>query len=89
MSASGGVNLAAEIIGLIELAGSVGTELYLKLTAIAQLSADEQANIAKAVTDAINVDEDTQARIAAWQASVGIQPGASTGVPRPTPGSPK
>ena len=91
-SLSGGVNLAAEIIGLIELAGSVGTELYLKLQAIGQLSADEQANIAKAIADAITVDDDTNAQIDAWKTAVGltVQPataplptGASTGTPVP------
>jgi len=76
---TGGLNLAAEIIGLIELAGQVGTELYLKLTAIGQLSADDQANIANAINDAIAVDEDTQSKIAAWRVAVGIDP------PLPTP----
>jgi hypothetical protein len=81
---SSGLNLAAETIGLIELAGSVGTELYLKLEAIGQLSADEQKNIHDQVINAIGLDQDTEARIAAWRVSVGLdkpQVGGSTGQP--------
>jgi hypothetical protein len=81
---SGGVNLAAAIIGLIELAGQVGTELYLKLKAVGELSADEQANIRKAIDDAISVDADTIARIDAWRVSVGLEPA----LPPPKPVNP-
>jgi hypothetical protein len=69
---SAGVNLAAEIIGLIELAGQAGTELYLKLHAIGQLGPDEQQNIHNQIMNSDALDEDTKTSYKAWRLSVGL-----------------
>jgi hypothetical protein len=65
-------NLVAEIIALIQAAGSIGLELYLKLDQIRQLGPDEQENIRAQVEAAIQIDEDTKQRIDDWKKAHGF-----------------
>lgn len=64
--------LIQEIITLIALAGEYGTELYLKLKAIGELGADEQANIHKQITDGIAFDQSVKDKYAQWRVDVGL-----------------
>lgn len=89
--------LVQEIITLIALAGEYGTELYLKLKAIGELGADEQANIHKQITDGIAFDQSVKDKYAQWRVHVGLDsvptepvPPASTPAPAvpPTPQTP-
>lgn len=77
--------LIQEIITLIALAGEYGTELYLKLKAIGELGADEQANIHKQITDGIAFDQSVKDKYAQWRVDAGLD---SAPVAAATPATP-
>jgi hypothetical protein len=70
------MNLAAQIIALLQVGGTVGIALWQKLEQLTSLGPDEQANVKAQVEAAIAIDEDTIARIKAWRVLVGLDPAA-------------
>lgn len=61
--------LISEIAALILQLGPLAIDLIVKLEGLLNLSPDEKANIAKAITESNTTDTATIARVNAWLAA--------------------
>lgn len=61
--------LIEEIAALVLQLGPLAVDLIVKLEGLLNLTSDEKANIAKAITESNTADQDTIARVNAWLAA--------------------